>query len=188
MFPECTKRTPDGICLVATELAMLHCTPTEQQCEVCTNHPTLPQRRNGVTCAVAYETQKQQGLEPNPNLLNCIHTEQVLPEETLQYLRAKWIRLHTMTTRPWNPEKMQNKYAFWVSSLPTFGCDCSQHWDVITEQRPIRFSNHLAFFESTWFAHNKVNEKLHKDPVEFLDAILFWDQYVRDNSNKSLFL
>lgn len=168
-YPKCKHRTPNNECIIASKLALLPCVPRIIQCQACTQHPT-PQRINGIVCAVAFEAQKTQGLIPDNKLLECIKTNETLPEETLKFLRNKWRELHTLTCRPWDPVKVKEMYEEWKKDLPVFGCDCKQHWDIITQKHPIDFMSSLTYFRSTWVAHNEVNKKLFKPVLGFKEA------------------
>lgn len=162
-------RTPAPTCLVASKLAMVFATPTPEQCEACTNHPTLPQRINGIVCAVAKKAQVDVGLEPDPKLTICIHTEQTLEHSVLVFLQNKWRLLHSYKLANWNPTLARIEFEKWLEDIPQFGCSsCASHFDEIVEKFPPNFSSQESYFEWTVFVHNEVNETLYKDeyPLE----------------------
>lgn len=162
-------------CQVATTLALLPVRPTKEQCYECSNHLTLPQRINGVTCSMAYRAQKDAGLEVDPKLSQCIRTEQTYSEEVLRFLRKKWKDLHTFKIVPWNKGYAETFYENWLNDLPTFGCQsCASHWQKITERWPINFTSHFAYFCSTHYAHNIVNKRIYKSWFPLEDSIVYW--------------
>ena len=154
------------ICLVASRLAMLNSTPTVEQCEVCTNHPTLPQRINGVTCAIAKRAQLEAGLFIDEKLTRCIHTEQTLAPDILFFLQNKWIQLHSYKLSSWDSTKAEEFFRLWLEDIPKFGCmSCASHFEKIIEKHPPNFSSHLSYFEWTVFVHNEVNRTLFKEEL-----------------------
>lgn len=159
----------NSCCIVASRLAMVWATPTPEQCEACTNHPTLPQRINGVTCAVAKAAQVKVGLEIDEKLIRCIHTEQTLEPEILIFLQNKWRKLHSYNHPNWNPTLAKVEFNKWLEDIPKFGCmSCANHFEKIIEKFPPNFSSHLSYFEWTVFVHNEVNKALFKEefPLE----------------------
>lgn len=157
----------EGCCIVASRLAMVWATPTTEQCEACTNHPTLPQRINGVVCAVAKKAQQQYGLEVDEKLIRCIHTEQTLEPQILLFLQNKWKTLHSYKFT--NSEQTQKDFSLWLEDIPKFGCtSCANHFDKILEKFPPNFSTQESYFEWTVLVHNEVNKTLFKDefPLE----------------------
>lgn len=185
-YPPCPNRSDEAHCKVVGSISYLNVVPTIEQCQVCTTHPILPQRINGVTCGIAYNAQDKAGLIPDENLLRCIKSEEVLPEKTLAILRQKWVDLHLLHTVPWDAEIVEERYLEWMSDLPVFGCNCAQHWDVITRDNPIEFGSHIKYFFSVWYAHNKVNEKLFKKQVGPLAALIYWNNYHKTNFDRPL--
>ena len=187
MYPVCQYRIDDQ-CKVATSLALMPVIPSPWHCDACTKHLTLPQRINGVTCAMAYKKQKDSGLEPDPKLFQCIKTEQTFNQEVLTFLRNKWKLLHTFKCKPWDAIYAKSWYESWLIDLPQFGCmSCSSHWDTITRQWPINFRSHSDYFFSTHYAHNIVNRKLFKEWYPIRQAIKHWSHIYWIDTGKELF-
>lgn len=67
--------------------------------------------------------------------------------------RAVWLELHTVEhpTPQW--------YADWLTSIPSFGCDCQGSWARMTADHPPDFDN---FAQWAVDRHNDVNRKLGK--------------------------
>lgn len=170
MHPNCKHFIVDSkACHVASELAKLVVTVNPVFCEQCTKHPTLPQRINGITCGLARNAQIVAGLEPDPNLLDCVVNEQLpISIEKLEAAHYWWDRLHSFKLKHWNAFEAQNFYNNHVLEIPDFDCDCKQGWLEITKHYPIIFTSYPMYFISGWFAHNCVNIKLFKDwfPLE----------------------
>jgi hypothetical protein len=175
-LPPCPHRNDDFSCLVSSQLALLRAFPRIPQCQACTSHPTLPQRINGITCAVALMTQKKAGLIPDEKLKQCIFTEQTLNFEQLTFLRGKWKALHSYNPKPWDREKAKEFYKEWLKDLPEFGCQsCASHWETITKDNPIKFGSRHNYFLSTWKCHNMVNQKLFKPLLPLDEATKLYE-------------
>ena len=163
-------------CLVASELAMVYANPTKEQCMACTKHPTSPQRINGIVCAVAKKAQVESGLEPDSKLTICIHTEQTLEPQVLEFLRNKWKLLHSFKLDPWDKSKAMAFFYDWKKDIPIFGCpSCANHFDKILEEHPIRFDDQENYFLSTWSVHNLVNKRLYKEQFPLDEARKLWN-------------
>jgi len=170
-FPPCPHRkyVDPPICLIASKLALLYAAPTVDQCIACTNHFTLPQKINGIVCAIAKKTQVDAGLEPDEKLTRCIHTEQTLAPDVLEFLRNKWKLLHNFKLAIWNAEFARKEFNKWKEDIPTFGCaSCSTHFDEFLKKFPPNFSSQEEYFVWTVFIHNEVNKAIFKDefPLE----------------------
>ncbi len=160
------------VCKIASELAMLYATPTKEQCKACTEHPTLPQRINGIVCAVAKKAQMSAGLEVDPKLINCIHTEQTLEPEVLVFLQNKWKQLHSYKLANWNPTLAKIEFEKWKEDIPQFGCvSCASHFEELIEEFPPIFTSQKLYFGWTVLIHNKVNLRLYKDEFSIQKAM-----------------
>ncbi len=166
------QNSQQEFCHVASELAKLHVPATETQCNACNNHPTLPQRINGVTCSMARSYQIKVGLEPDPALTECVKNEQLpIAPEKLEAAHKWWHNLHTFSLHYWIPEQANNWYERQLDLIPAFDCNCREDWDEITLYYPIVFDRYIDFFISGWYAHNLVNTKLFKPWFPLKDAI-----------------
>lgn len=80
------------------------------------------------------------------------------------YFRAKWRELHNMDS----PTK--EKLSEFAASLPTFSCECKEHFTDLIERIPPRL-NKDEFYTWTWEIHNAINLKLDKPLLGLLDAL-----------------
>ena len=162
-----------GECVVASELAKLRCSPIPEQCLACSSHTSLPQRINGVTCSMARTAQIKAGLEPDPDLFECMQTEQLpISREKLEQSHKAWDALHSYYLPDWCSKTAERDYQIWVHTMiPEFGCNCKDDWEEITLYFPIVFERYMDYFVSCWYAHNLVNTKLFKPWFPLKDAL-----------------
>lgn len=159
-------------CHVATELAGIYCPTDDHKCQICSTHPTSPQRVNGVTCSMARKIQIDSGLEPDPKLTECVQTEQLpIAPEKLEAAHKWWNNLHYFRLDPWHCMRAKEWYLAQLDLIPSFDCNCREDWDEITLYFPIVFDRYIDFFISGWYAHNLVNTKLFKPWFPLKDAI-----------------
>jgi mitochondrial FAD-linked sulfhydryl oxidase len=82
--------------------------------------------------------------------------------------RARWLELHTYAFNyPDNPTATDQQQArrwldYFARRIPSFGCSCQDHWQLMVMTCPPDLSSRSAFYWWTVAAHDSVNLKLGK--------------------------
>ena len=94
-----------------------------------------------------------------------------------------WLPLHRYASEhavDWSPNTASHWYfEEWKPRIPTYGCQCEQHWKELENQYPPDFSSPQAFFEWGWARHDDVSRLHSHRPRLTLEQAyeLFWPDY-----------
>lgn len=160
------------ICLVASKLSGINTSPTFAQCYECSSHPSSPQGINSVTCSMARSIQKEAGLEPDPDLFECMKSNQLpISPEKLLASHNWWNKLHGLFISPWSPRFALSYFKELCKTIPEFNCTCKDDFEEIVLYYPIVFDSYRNYFISSWYAHNMVRVKLFQPWFPLKDAM-----------------
>jgi len=121
---------------------------------------------------MARSKQKEAGLEPDPDLFECMKNDQLpISKEKLEASHLWWNKLHNLSLTPWSHSFAESYFKELCKTIPEFNCSCKDDFEEILLYYPILFDTYTNYFISSWYAHNMVNTKLFKPWFYLRDAM-----------------